>query len=493
MPFMPFQIVGVWLRGLLALAIPVLAIFCLKWWYDDSRVIERTAVVRMEAHRPGTPGRAVVADKAVVTDITPNDRSAADSAAIPSATTERVFRYEPGWNRATGELAAGVVLLAWALVGRWIGKGLSRIRLGVRGAAVSHAGASGTGPHSSRSPELAEVTGPPWLSGQGKILAEEPQPEPPSQLRTGQVHRIRRPDGSELQVETYGPDQAPPLVLTHGWGANAEEWYYQKRHLAGRYRLIVWDLAGLGYSKQPDNRDYSIEKMAADLEAVLAFSGDRPAVLVGHSIGGMILLTFCRLFPEALGTRVAGLAAVHSSYKDPIQTVDKAPLYEALRVPVIIPLLHLTIALWPLVWLMNWLSYINGSLNRSTRKSSFAGPGTPAQEDFLSRLMLRARPDVLARGMFGMMAFDESATLPKISVPTLVVIGDRDGTTIPEAGRHIAHNIPGALSVTLSPAKHLGLFEYHGQFNQILADFADSCLTAASSTIVTHGKAPGSR
>ncbi len=133
---------------------------------------------------------------------------------------------------------------------------------------------------------------------------------------------------------------------------------------------------------------------------------------------------------------------------------------------------------------MNWLSSINGSLQRSTRKQSFAGPGTPAQEEFLSRLMLKARPDVLARGMFGMMAFDESSTLPTISVPTLV-IGDRDVTTMPEAGRHIARNIPGAVPVTLAPARHLGLFEYHGQFNQILADFADSCLAAASTTVVT--------
>lgn len=485
MPFMPFQIIAIWLRGLLTLAIPVAAVVCLVWWYNDSQVVERVETVTMEAERPGQPGRTVVAEGPAVI------RSEKSNPADANAPTDRdsagspVFRYEPGWNRATAELAAGVFLLAWALVGRWIGKGLSGLRLWARGA---FAGASTSGASSSNAPrssELAEVSGPPWLSGRGPILAEEPQPEPPSELRTEQVYNIRRPDGSELRVETYGPDDAPPLVLTHGWGANADEWYYQKRHLADRFRLIVWDLAGLGGSTQPDNGDYSMEKLASDLQAVLAIAGDRPAILVGHSIGGMILLTFCRLFPEALGTRVAGLAVVHSSYKDPIQTVKWAPIYQALRIPVIIPLLHLTIALWPLVWLMNWLSYFNGSLQRSTRKQSFAGPGTPAQEEFLSRLMLKARPDVLARGMFGMMAFDESSTLPTITVPTLVVIGDRDVTTVPEAGRHIAQNVPGAVPVTLSPARHLGLFEYHGQFDQILADFADSCLATASTTVVT--------
>ncbi len=436
----------------------------------------------MEVPPPGSPPNTVVVERAPVA--APGSPSAAAPGIASESTAEvrREFRFEPGWNRVTGELAAMVALLAWALAGRWIGKGLSTIRLRLRAAM---AGSSGAGQGSSRSSEMAEVTGPAWLSGRGPIEAEEPQPEEPHNLRTGQVYRIRRPDGSELRVETYGPDDAPPIVFTHGWGANADEWYYQKKHLAGRFRLIVWDLAGLGFSTQPDNKDYSLEKMAADLEAVLAIAGDRPAVLVGHSIGGMILLTFCRLFPESLGTRVAGLAVVHSSYKDPIQTTHMATLYEALRVPVIIPLLHLTIALWPLVVLMNLLSYVNGSLQRSTRKQSFAGPGTTAQEDFLSRLMLKARPDVLARGMFGMMAFDESATLPTIGVPTLVVIGDRDVTTVPEAGAFIARNIPGSLPVTLSPARHLGLFEYHGQFDQILADFADSCLVTAPSAVVT--------
>jgi pimeloyl-ACP methyl ester carboxylesterase len=332
---------------------------------------------------------------------------------------------------------------------------------------------------------MAEVIAPAGLSGRGPIAAKEPQPEAPRELRTGHVHRIRRPDGSELHVETYGPDDAPPLVLTHGWGATADEWYYQKQHLAGRFRLIIWDLAGLGLSKQPDDRDYSMEKLAADLEAVLVLAGDRPAVLVGHSIGGMMLQTFCRLFPETLGRRVVGLALVHCTFKDPIQTVQMAPLFEALRRPVIIPLLHLTIALWPLVWLMNWLSYLNGSLNRSTRKQSFAGPGTASQVDFLSRLMLKARPDVLARGMLGMMAMDESATLSTIDVPTLVVIGDRDKTTVPDSGWFIAESIPGSLPVILSPARHLGLFEYHGQFDQVLADFAASCLATASPTVGT--------
>ena len=106
---------------------------------------------------------------------------------------------------------------------------------------------------------------------------------------------------------------------------------------------------------------------------MLAFAGGRPAVLVGHSIGGMITLTFCKVFPEALGRRVAGLVLAHTSYTNPVRTTQMAGLYTAIEKPVLIPLMYLTIATWPLVWLMNWMSYLNGSAHRSTHKASFVG------------------------------------------------------------------------------------------------------------------------
>ena len=97
--------------------------------------------------------------------------------------------------------------------------------------------------------------------------------------------RLRRPDGSELQIEFYGPEDGPPIVLTHGWGLDTREWNYLKRDLSGVFRLIVWDEPGLGKSTRPSNRDYSLENLARALEAVLGLAGDKPAILLGHSIG----------------------------------------------------------------------------------------------------------------------------------------------------------------------------------------------------------------
>ena len=105
---------------------------------------------------------------------------------------------------------------------------------------------------------------------------DEPKPN-----RSDRVQRLTRPDGSKIQVEFYGLDRAPTLILTHGWRPDSTAWYYTKKQLTDQFRVIVWDLPGLGKSKKPENRDYSLEKFARDLEAVLELAGDQPVILIG--------------------------------------------------------------------------------------------------------------------------------------------------------------------------------------------------------------------
>ncbi len=427
MPFTPTAILGIWLRNLLAVVLVVGGVYLLYRFYEDSHVVERTTAVVAADRVPGAEPVPV------------------------SVTERRVFRFDPGWNRPTLELVAGLTLLLWATLGRPIGQGLRSLTM--------------------RS-ETPTSTG--HDQGTGSSFAS-PADLTPAEHRTGEVHTITRPNGTVLRVECYGPADAPPIVWSHGWGANSTEWFYVKRSLTDRFRLIVWDEPGLGLSKKPDDNDYRLETMAADLDAVLALAGGRPAVLVGHSIGGMIALTYCREYPEALGSRVAGLVLAHTTYTNPIRTAFLAKFFTAIEKPVIIPLLHLMIALWPVVWVMNWMSYINGSAHRMTRFTGFSGNETRGQLNFVTSFMPHARPDVVARGMFGMMDYDVTATLPEIHVPTLVIVGDQDMATSPEAGAYIAQQIPQSQLITLAPAKHMGLVEHHERFDNLVADFAKKC------------------
>lgn len=341
---------------------------------------------------------------------------------------ERVSAWRPGWDGPTALLAGGLALLLWSGLGGFV------------------------------TPKL-------WL----RRGDDEPTAE-----RAGEHHRVDRPDGTRLHVEVSGPADGPPVVLTHGWGADATEWYYLRRHLARTYRVIAWDLPGLGLSTRPANRDFSLDKFAADLDAVLALAGGRPAVLVGHSIGGMTMLTFARLYPDRLNSRVAGMVLVHTTPINP--AVSKTPtwLVPALQKPLLEPLCWLTIALSPLARLMSWLGYLNGSAHWSNHGSMFAGTETRGQLEFVTRYGVTASPAVLARGLLGMFRYDARPALPAIRVPVLVVAADKDTTTVPEASRRIASAVPGAELTTLAPARHMGLVERHAEFSAVVARFCET-------------------
>lgn len=297
----------------------------------------------------------------------------------------------------------------------------------------------------------------------------------PKFMRTGSVQRLQRPDGSVLQVEFYGPEDGQPIILSHGWGPNSTVWYYAKRQLSDRFRVIVWDLPGLGKSSRPKNKDYSLEKYARDLEAVIAIAGDKPVFLLGHSMGGMITLTFCRLFPQ-LGQRVAGLILVDTTYTNPVKTCIFSSLICKLQKPLLEPLLHLATLLSPILWLMTWLSYFNGSLYISVELSGFTGTETRGQLNFAGLLSALGSPGVLARGTLAMFKFDETKTLATINVPALVICGASDIATKPVASDRMKAELPNSERVTLKPGGHMGLMEQNQQFAEVVSTFCHSLI-----------------
>ena len=89
--------------------------------------------------------------------------------------------------------------------------------------------------------------------------------------------------------------------------------------------------------------------------------------------------------PSALGSRVTGIVLTHTTPTNPVRTTSGAAFYTAIEKPVLMPLMYLTIALSPLVWLMNWLGYLNGSAHLATKLSSFGGTETWEEIDFFTR------------------------------------------------------------------------------------------------------------
>lgn len=306
-------------------------------------------------------------------------------------------------------------------------------------------------------------------------VLRRPGRDEPKPIHSPESIRLARPDGSQLNVEFFGRPGAPTLVMTHGWGTNLTAWYYAIEALAGRFRLVVWDLPGLGRSRGPANHDYTVEKFAHDLDAVVEAARDAPVVLVGHSIGGMTIQSYCRLFPHRVGTRVKGLVLLNTTDEMPLRTAIWSPVLRALQKPLIEPVMHLTILLAPIAWLMNWLSYLNGSLHLLTTLSGYAGHETRGQLDYAARFTPLASPAVICRGGLGTFRYDERGTLASVDLPILVVTSEIDRVTIPQASQRIAETAPNASLVALSPGGHLSVLERPDAFGEI-RDFAARCL-----------------
>jgi pimeloyl-ACP methyl ester carboxylesterase len=339
-----------------------------------------------------------------------------------------------GWLVGTTYLVAGLVMSCWSLLGRWV-----------------------------------------------VLLFHPAGHDEPHSLKADSEIRLPRPDGTSLYVERYGPPQAPTLVLTHGAGANRTSWYYIIRALSQRFQVLVWDMPGLGQSARPPNGDYSLERHAQDLEAVLGLASDQPTLLVGHSMGGMVVLTFCRLFAERLGPHVRGLALVDTSHTNPARTTTAHGFVESIQKPILEPLLHLTKWLAPVVWIMSWLGYLNGSSHLLGMLFGFAGSQTRGQLDLAVRYNPLAWPGVQARETLAMFRYDATSTLASVPVPTLAFTGDLDRLIVPETAGTMAQRIPRARLVRLQPGGHMSVFERHEQLARELGAFADQVLGAEPS------------
>jgi len=110
----------------------------------------------------------------------------------------------------------------------------------------------------------------------------------------------------ELGEHSADPD-TPAIVLLHGAGCNLEDMrLVLGNHFAARYRVILLDRPGLGWSERGRGEGGSPTYQAAMLNAVLERLDVKRAIVVGHSWGGLLALTFALDHPQ----RAAGLVVI---------------------------------------------------------------------------------------------------------------------------------------------------------------------------------------
>ena len=110
-------------------------------------------------------------------------------------------------------------------------------------------------------------------------------------------HGYADSDGVKIHYVTQG--EGPMIVLIHGFPDYWYSWRHQIPELAKRFQVVAIDQRGYNLSDQPSGvENYAMEKLVADVAAVVKQSGRDKAVIVGHDWGGAVAWTFAMTNPE---------------------------------------------------------------------------------------------------------------------------------------------------------------------------------------------------
>jgi pimeloyl-ACP methyl ester carboxylesterase len=251
---------------------------------------------------------------------------------------------------------------------------------------------------------------------------------------------VRTPDGAALAVWDLagdGPD-APVVVLPHGWGCGHEVWLPVARRLRDQgTRVVLYDQRGHGLSTRGTS-PLTVETLAHDLAAILAATGARDAVLAGHSMGGMTIMSLATHRPDVLKERVKATVLVSTAATDlGSGSAQGMRLATALVASPVVS------------------RAMQSRYGHVLVRSSFGENPVRAHLDLTRDLFGGTHGAVRSDFLSSMSTMDLREGAATIEVPTTVMVGARDALTLPKKADQIVATIPGARLVTLPNRGHM--------------------------------------
>ena len=116
--------------------------------------------------------------------------------------------------------------------------------------------------------------------------------------------RFYQSHGLRLHYTDWGNASAPPLLLVHGGLDHSRSWDHVARALRANFHVIAPDLRGHGDSDWAKGSSYSLADHVYDLACLVKSEALENVAVVGHSMGGMVSLTFAGAFPEKVSRLV---------------------------------------------------------------------------------------------------------------------------------------------------------------------------------------------
>jgi pimeloyl-ACP methyl ester carboxylesterase len=290
----------------------------------------------------------------------------------------------------------------------------------------------------------------------------------------GEPAQVTALDGTRLHADILGPPDAPTIVLAHGYAMAIEFWHYQRRDLAGEFRIVSYDQRGHGRSQEAAGGDYRAAALGQDLAAVLAATvppGER-AVVVGHSMGGMSILAFAEQCPELVERRLAGAVIANSTGSDVLAGAAASAGLAALTAVRRRALsgVHRVLSRRP--GLADRVYPASSDLSSLiTRAVGLSPNASSAHVAFTEQLVLASPSSVIAALFPTVSTIDLLEAAANLTVPTLVVAGERDRLTPIGKSHECARVLPKAELVVLPEVGHMAPLEAHEAFTDQLRRF----------------------
>ncbi len=306
------------------------------------------------------------------------------------------------------------------------------------------------------------------------------RPRPDDEEDLGSLHvpgiEVTADDGTRLHVEIDEPapeagreprsgrvrdrDAQPTLVFSHGYALTMDSWHYQRLALRGRYRMVFWDQRGHGRSGEGPDGSATIAQIGADLEAVLAAAApDGPLVLIGHSMGGMTVMSLAERDPALIADRVIGAALVSTSAGG-MGNLDFGLPRLGRFVHRVAPSAARVLTQTP--GLVERGRRIGSDLEAVlVRRYSFASRVSPQLVRFTADMIASTRIEVISDFLPTLAEHDKREALAALDgIEVLVIVGDSDLLTPVDHSEEIVRRLPGAEHIVVREAGHLLMLEY---------------------------------
>jgi pimeloyl-ACP methyl ester carboxylesterase len=264
-------------------------------------------------------------------------------------------------------------------------------------------------------------------------------------------------DGVPLVAREVGPASAPlTVVFAHGFCLRMGSFHFQRARLTEQWgdqvRMVFYDQRGHGQSGEAPPETYTVEQLGQDLESVLAVMAPHgPVVLVGHSMGGMTVLSHARQFPQRYPTRIVGAALISSA----AEGVSRSPLGEILKSPALEAVRFA--ARYAPKTVHRGRGAARSIIGPILRAASYGDEKiSPSVVAFSERMMHDTPIATLVEFLHALEVHDETAGLETLNkIPTLVACGDSDLLTPMEYSQEMADALAKSELVIVDGAGHL--------------------------------------